>query len=64
MSMIILPVTYSFIYCLGPTEVLGDCLLNYVMVSDAMAHVCEVQISLTKVEIARDALGGLDSYRY
>ena len=42
---------------------LGDCLLNFVMVTDGTAHVCEVQISLTKVEVARDTLGGHDSYK-
>lgn len=43
---------------------LGDCLLNFTMSTDTAEHVCEVQVALEKVEVARgDALGGHDSYK-
>lgn len=47
------------------TDKLGDCLMNFTMLQDDTRHVCEVQVSLKKVEVARgSALGGHDSYKY
>lgn len=43
---------------------LGDCLLNFFVESDEQWHICEVQISLSRVEVGRDNLGGHDSYKY
>lgn len=43
-------------------EALGDCIFKFIICSDPRQHVCELQVVLSKVEVAKGALGGHDSY--